>query len=499
MKSLIIRADASSEIGTGHIMRCLALAEAWQDCGGAVTFVLATSSSLLEERLSSETMKIKYLMSDPGSCTDAYETIRVAQDLEVKWIVVDGYHFGAEYQKIIKDSGLSLLFIDDYVHADHYYADIVINQNISAYLSLYKHYEPYTRFLLGTNYVLLRREFLKWVGYNRIIPEVARNVLVTFGGSDPENITLLVIEALKRIQINGLEVIAVIGGINQNYEILQQSVKDRNSFSIRKNVNNMPELMAWADFAISAGGTTCWELAFMGLPSLLYPIAENQKNNVRDLHSNGIVKCFEIEEILNLESSRQIITDLLISYEERASLYKNMEELVDGDGTRRIINLISAHPIQLRNVKESDCDLVYSWINDPFVRTNSFNPEKISWEEHENWFSSIISDPDTIYYIALDIQENPVGQARFKIESDEAIISVLLGTDQRGKNLGSELIRYATKRCFNETDIKKINAYIKLENNTSLNSFLKAGYKQMKIITEEDQGIFHLIKIRGEK
>lgn len=498
-KTLLIRADADIKIGSGHVMRCLALAEAWQECGGYVIFVLATSTPLLEERLHSESMMIQHLICEPGSSNDACETIQIAQDHEVKWIVVDGYNFGAEYQKIIKDSGFSLLFIDDYGHADHYYADIVLNQNFYADMTIYKKYEPNTRFFLGAKFVLLRREFLKWGMNNRIIPEVAHKILITFGGADRENITQSMIEALKRIQISGLEVIVVVGGINQNFNTLQQSVKDNSGFSIRKNVNDMSELMAWADIAISAGGTTCWELSYMGLPAILYPVVENQKPIVWELCLKGIVKCFKDEDISNLDNCINIIKNLLISHQDRCELHKNMKKLVDGEGAHRVIKHLSLHQIRLRQVRKNDCELIYSWINDSFVRSNSFNLKQISLEEHINWFNSVISDPDTCYYIALDNLENPLGQARFRLENNEAVISVLLGKDHRGKGLGSELIKCATKRCFTDTGINKINAYIKIKNIASLKAFLKAGYNQMEITTEDGQTRYHLLKWRDEK
>ena len=255
MKPLIIRADASPEIGTGHVMRCLALAEAWQDVGGEAVFVFSRSVPLLEDRLKKEGMKICRMSEETGTVADADETARIARNYEAEWIVVDGYQFGAEYQKRIKTNGFCLLFIDDYGHADHYYSDIVLNQNIYADMSFYKKFEPCTRFLLGTQYALLRREFLEWSGWHRSIPKIARKILVTLGGSDPANVTLNVVESIKAVDLDDLEIVVVVGGANQNFNLILDSVEGDSRFRLEKNAGNMPELMAWADVAVSAGGS----------------------------------------------------------------------------------------------------------------------------------------------------------------------------------------------------------------------------------------------------
>ncbi len=133
MNALLVRADANPVIGTGHIMRCLALAQAWQDQGGSVTFACAEGlPESLHQRLSSESMSVRLLQVNPGSEADARAVIELARQVQTSVVVVDGYHFGADYQRWLKDAGLRLLFIDDNGHAEHYYADWVLNQNIHA-------------------------------------------------------------------------------------------------------------------------------------------------------------------------------------------------------------------------------------------------------------------------------------------------------------------------------------------------------------------------------
>lgn len=335
---LLIRTDASTKIGTGHLMRCLALGQAWQDAGGRAVFLMAIGVPALESRLRSEGMEVVHLPVKPGSLEDAAQTADFAQKIGADWVVVDGYHFGADYQRVIKERGLHLLFIDDMGHAEHYYADLVLNQNIHAHEGLYRNREPYTRLLLGTRYVLLRREFLKWRGWKREIPEVARKVLVTMGGSDPYNVTLKVTQALQQVDVDGLEAIVVVGASNPHYQELQSIVQDsRFPIRLEPNVTNIPELMAWADVAIAAGGTTCWELAFMGVPSLVLVLAENQRPIAEGLARVGAVVSFGWFKHVSIADITSTLSHLLFDKKRRAQMIQCAQRLVGENGVLNIL------------------------------------------------------------------------------------------------------------------------------------------------------------------
>lgn len=340
-RNIVFRTDASRTIGSGHIMRCLALAEAWRDSQGEVFFVSACDAPSIEDRLKKEGMSVLHIHQEAGTLGDAYETIQIAHEYRADWIVVDGYHFGAEYQKKIKDAGLSLLFVDDFGHSDHYYADIVLNQNGYADISLYPRHENYTQFLLGTNYAIIRKEFLGWDRYHRTIPDVARKILVTLGGGDPDNVTGIVIEALKILNLENLEVIIVAGGLNHHYSLLEEMIIDNPHFTLKKNVENMPELMEWADIVISAGGSTCWELAFMGVPAIIIILADNQQLISQHLeHEISYVALGWYKDI-----TRKKICDavqlLISSPNKRSEISKKAQKLVDGKGPIRIIQKIT--------------------------------------------------------------------------------------------------------------------------------------------------------------
>jgi UDP-2,4-diacetamido-2,4,6-trideoxy-beta-L-altropyranose hydrolase len=252
--TVVIRADASPLIGTGHVMRCLALAQAWQANGELIIFLMANKAPVLAERLNCEGFQVVYVPYSIGSAEDAQGAIDLARQSNAGWIVIDGYQFGAEYQCKIKEAGFRLLCLDDYGHAERYDADIVLNQNISAHPNLYRNRKPYTQLLLGTPYALLRQEFWQWRGWNREVSAIATKILVTLGGADPDNVTLTVIQALQKIDLLGIEAIVVIGGSNPYGDLLEQTVRTTQiPIQLLKNVQNMPELMAWAEIAILQG------------------------------------------------------------------------------------------------------------------------------------------------------------------------------------------------------------------------------------------------------
>ena len=338
MKNLVIRGDASSEIGIGHVMRCLALAQAWQDIGGRATFITAMEAPGLRTRLEAEGMRVVQLSAIAGTWEDAAQTLHHAREIGAAWVVVDGYQFSSGYQRAFQDAGLKLLFLDDDGRARHYYADLVLNQSLHGDASLYSQREPYTRLLLGTRYALLRREFLDWRQWQRVTPAISRRVLVTLGGSDPDNTTLRVIQALQEIDTSDLDVKVVIGPSNPHVKSLKGAMLSAPcSIQILQNVIAMPELMAWADVALSAGGSTCWELAFMGLPFIVMVLAGNQEGIADGLDRKGLAIRLQRPETAAITDA---LAALLPDQKTREGMSVKGRALVDGYGASRVTEVL---------------------------------------------------------------------------------------------------------------------------------------------------------------
>jgi spore coat polysaccharide biosynthesis predicted glycosyltransferase SpsG len=189
--------------------------------------------------------------------------------------------------------------------------------------------------LLGPRYAQLRNEFLGWRGWKHEIPAVARKVLVTMGGADPNDVTSKVVQALA--PLHNIEAVVVAGGNNPNIEALRSAVAPLSSFvRLAVDAPNMPELMAWADIAVAAAGSTVWELAFMGLPSLVISLADNQEAIAASLVQRGAA--LSLGSHIELSSARigEQIAALAGSQEARAGLAGNGRRLVDGSGPSRV-------------------------------------------------------------------------------------------------------------------------------------------------------------------
>jgi UDP-2,4-diacetamido-2,4,6-trideoxy-beta-L-altropyranose hydrolase len=341
--TLLIRADASVSIGTGHIMRMIALGQAWQAQGGEVHFLCAEITPALEERLASEGFQLSRISAVLGSKEDLEQTTHLITDalqadIQNARVVLDGYHFGADYQLGIKAAGFKLLVVDDYGHADFYHADWVLNQNISAREEFYAKRSLDTKLLLGPKFAMLRKEFLAYKGWQREIAPVAKKILVTLGGSDPDNVTLKVIQALIDLD---LHVKVVIGGSNPHLRKIEnfiQGQKDSAAFvEVFVNATNMPELMAWADVAVAAAGSTCWELAFMGLPSIFVILAENQVSIASRLEEEGFGVCLGNGVGLKKDKLAEAISTHAKNENFLQTVAKQGRQMVDGYGAQRMV------------------------------------------------------------------------------------------------------------------------------------------------------------------
>jgi spore coat polysaccharide biosynthesis predicted glycosyltransferase SpsG len=238
----------------------------------------------------------------------------------------------------------------------------------------------------------LRGEFSKWRGWQRTIPAQARKLLVTLGGSDHENVTLKSFAGCNasRLQI-GKASSSSAGATRTPSRCNPASSIQHPHPSVAKR-HNMPELMAEADLAIAAGGTTAWELAFMGLPALMIVMADNQRSNAEQLDALGAARNLRWHADLAPEKIAEQILNLASGSVARATMSETGRRVVDGLGNYRVWFHLNEDTLSLRPANADDARLIWEWASDPTVRAVSFTSVPIPWETHVRWFDSKLSD-----------------------------------------------------------------------------------------------------------
>jgi UDP-2,4-diacetamido-2,4,6-trideoxy-beta-L-altropyranose hydrolase len=330
--ALLIRADASLAIGTGHVMRCLALAQAWQDAGGTASLAAAELPDALVPRLAAEGISLMPVRTTPAAPEDARETVAQARHLGAEWIVIDGDRFSSGFLETVRASGIRVLLIDDFANRESFPVDLIVNPNLDDDQEPYQKRSTTARLLMGPSYVLLRREF-RQVVQKKDVRQIGNRILVTLGGSDPENLTPRIVNALATC--SDFEVTVVAGAGFDKVDEIQKL--NANNVRVIVNAPNMPQLMNDSDQAIIAAGGTLWELLSIGCPVLSYSRNIVQARVVQALSNPGTV--LDLGETCLFDSVRLVglVRGLLDSSRVRAHMSNLGRTLVDGMGASRVV------------------------------------------------------------------------------------------------------------------------------------------------------------------
>lgn len=285
MSTLLIRADAAPRMGTGHVMRCLALAQAARREGLDVHMICRLGVDWLRERLAREDIPLHCLPDMPPVAEEPDSLLLQLQmdNLAIPetasapiWVVLDGYHFDTACQLAVMRAGYRLLVIDDYAHLPEYHCDILLNQNIGSELLDYN--GEISHKLFGLDYVILRQEFFDipkdiQTKARHVLPQ---RILITLGGGD-------FIEYLEKIAIDMItpelagRSVRVIQGAMDRERIHKAFSRSPVNLEILSHIDNMPAILMDTDLCITAGGSTCWELCYLHVPFRMISIAENQQ------------------------------------------------------------------------------------------------------------------------------------------------------------------------------------------------------------------------------
>jgi UDP-2,4-diacetamido-2,4,6-trideoxy-beta-L-altropyranose hydrolase len=354
----VFRVDASLQSGTGHVMRCLTLAAALKIKDVHVEFICRKHEGHLIDYIQARDFKVHVLSMraheidmlspvtrDAENILDHAHWLGVTQQQDADacevilqtqspdWLIVDHYGIDQTWHKKLQGFYKKLMVIDDLGDRKQL-CDILLDQNYGDNQNKYQSLVPARcKILVGSTYSLLRPEFAQWREYSlshRLKPKL-KKILITMGGVDPDNYTGQVLQALKQtILPKDIVVSVILGPTSPHLNTLQQQAKILPyKTEIKVNVSNMAELMANADLAIGAAGSTSWERCCLGLPSIQIVIAGNQKIIAENL---SVINA--INYIKNIDEINDLI-ETTAQWMQRMSQISS--QVCDGMGTGRVI------------------------------------------------------------------------------------------------------------------------------------------------------------------
>ena len=334
-----IRTDGNSEIGTGHVMRCLSIADALKKCGTEVSFILSDSN--MEALINERGYNCLVLNTDYQKLSEEMEVL-FEQELfkSAKTIIVDSYYADVEYIKAIKEKKPTA-YIDDVFNA--YPADVIINYNIYAdkerYIKNYDAFEP--SFLLGPKYAPLREQYVNCKTAN--IREKVGDILLMTGGSDSLHVALRCAKEILADQTGDYKYHIVVGAMSGDFEEIERlAALSDDRIVVYRNVKDMKSLMEKCDIAVSAAGSTLYELCACGVPTIDYVLADNQKEAADFFSREGIMEyAGDVREGEAFFGSLFCkIKELADDFEKRRMLSEKAQKTVDGRGAERIAEFL---------------------------------------------------------------------------------------------------------------------------------------------------------------
>ncbi|TJX68846.1 GNAT family N-acetyltransferase [Soehngenia saccharolytica] len=466
---VIILTEGGKNIGLGHLSRCIALYDEIQSRNIKVELIVhgeVSNIRILEGKA--------YKNVDWANIEYLDNTIS-----DEDYVIVDSYLANYVCYETISLKSKRALYIDD-IGRLSYPKGIVLNPSLDSSHIDYS-YKTEAEVLKGAKYVILRSAFC--VDDEKILNKNVSRGLIIMGGTDIRNLTPILIKYIceKNPDINFDIVVdafqySKLVSLNKINNVLYH--KDLTEIDMYKIIYN-------ADIAISAAGQTIYELLSTRTPFIAIQVAENQKNNFESLK-----EYLNSEILLNYDEDNFIMKlqekfFYLKKYENRKKISKDMEYVIDKKGRKRIIdallgNIINTEEIFLRKAQKKDVIDVFEISNEDLVRQYSINKNKISWKDHVEWFFNVLESENTVFYVVVDNMNSVLGQIRFKLEGNSAIISISLANKLRGRGYSKSILKQGIDKLLSENNqVMDIIAYV-LENNiVSIMLFTSLNFEEI--------------------
>ncbi|BDR33085.1 UDP-2,4-diacetamido-2,4,6-trideoxy-beta-L-altropyranose hydrolase [Photobacterium damselae] len=487
---VVFRVDASLLIGSGHVMRCLVLAEALSKKGHQIEFACSPLKGDMRAFISERGFNVITLAEprriiEPQHDADyeAWLQKSVTEDVQdflaavkaADLVVTDHYAIDAEWQEqIVTVLDCCLFAIDDLGRCHR--ADLVLDQTLGRSEADYT--SSNTKVLVGSEYALLRMDFSykREAALSRQLSDKSLRVLVSMGGIDTPNATLKVLKNLCS-HINA-DITVLLSHRAPHFQQVNTWCLTQANVRHQEFVSDMASLMLDHDIAIGAPGTTSWERACLGLPNIIVPLAENQKLICDQLIKHNAAVYVDIKDIpLSLHCAFMRVLEGWSQFKE-ANL-----ALCDGRGVRRVIfeieQLVSKkrNGVFLQYASQDDIALIYEWQSHPETRKYALTPNVPKWSEHQTWMSKKLQSISDYFYMVINrVDRRKVGVVRLdRMESGHYLVSIFVDPNCYGKGIAFQALNAIDAIHPDVT----LHATVLKANIASQRLFKKARYQQV--------------------
>ena len=474
----VIRCDATESGGIGHLVRAVSVAGAAQAAGHTVELAGSIRSALAASLVESAGLDIVEASEDLGT---------LAAERGASVIHIDDYTVSADALAQVQRSGALLSSMED-GRFGRRPADIVVDSTIRAEMTG-RPDDGSGEELLGIEYAPMRRDVrvARELRSRRPLgPTTVVDVLIVMGGTDAAGAAGTLASLCDRA--DGVGRITVIAP-KHSWDAVRSEAGERAQLEAPS-----PEFLdhvVAADLVISAAGTTSWELACIGVPSLLVAVVENQEAGLEAAVQEGIARGLgPLREVrANPSAAVATIRDAVAELRDGRSWAEAGRDKVDGLGADRIVAaweraLEARIPgtdqpagLHVRRALSEDAEQLLRWRNDPVTRKVSRSQAPVPWRDHEAWFARTQTNPDRELYV-VQCGDTPVGTVRFDaLEGDEWEVSITLAPEARGRRLALAVL-HAAETVFDEGHRDStVIAAILPGNGASQRLFARAGYE----------------------
>jgi UDP-2,4-diacetamido-2,4,6-trideoxy-beta-L-altropyranose hydrolase len=487
IRGVAFRVDASTHIGTGHMVRCQALAHSFQKAGVRCTFISARQLPPLRDQLhrdgigtcelgASETSPERPFDLDQHRDSDGF--LSVLDSLpDVDAVIVDHYGIDRTWESKVRATSRKVLAIDDLADRPHD-VDFLVDQSLQTPGRIYDHLiDPGCRRMLGPRFALLRDEFAA-IRPALSPPEDRQRVLLFAGGADPDNATGLILEAWTQVTRPRPPLDVVIGATHPARTAIEAAVTVLPEVRLHVQTRAMAELLAASRLFVGSAGTVSWERCCLGVPAVMFSIAANQQYNLESLSASRAGISVGRAADLDARALARLIDRLLGKPKLLARMARRSSSLVDGRGADRVALALAAGGMTLRRAGEEDADRAWTWRNSPVTRRYFRDSREVPLADHLAWWSRTLVDPGKRLFIA-HCGKHDVGVLRLDLGDGAAEVSIYLDPELTGLGLGPAVLAAGQRAVLAGTaGARALCAEILPGNLASASAFRSAGFVQ---------------------